>query len=219
MMEQVPAFLKAIKENNNREWYLANKEWYNKAKTEFEQVTLNLISELGKIDKDIAKLDVSQCTYRIFRDIRFSPDKTPYKSHMGAYMVKGGKNSGLAGYYFHVEPGSNILAGGVYMPMPPVLKKLRKEIYDNIDEFLEIVENRNFKKAFPSLDNDMKLQKAPLGYPKDFEHIDYLKYKSYTVSSAFDDKLLASPKLIEKTVEQFALMAPFIKFINTALTE
>ena len=105
------------------------------------------------------------------------------------------------------------------MPMPPVLKKLRKEIYDNIDEFLEIVENKNFKKAFPSLDNDMKLQKAPLGYPKDFEHIDYLKYKSYTVSSSFEDKLLTSPKLIEKTVEQFAIMVPFIRFINTALTE
>ena len=218
-MHHVQAFLKAIKENNNREWYLANKDWYNNAKTEFEQVTMNLISELGKIDKDIAFLEVSQCTYRIYRDIRFSADKTPYKTHMGAYMVKGGKNSGLAGYYFHVEPGGNMLAGGVYMPMPPVLKKLRKEIYDNIDEFLEIVENKNFKKAFPSLDNDMKLQKAPLGFPKDFEHIDYLKYKSYTVSSSFDDKLLASPKMIEKIIEQFAIMAPFIRFINTALTE
>jgi uncharacterized protein (TIGR02453 family) len=215
--ENITGFLEALKENNNRDWFNANKDWYESVKKEFEAFAGKLILSFGKVDKEIAYLEPKNCTYRIYRDIRFSADKTPFKNNMGAYLVKGGKSSGLAGYYFHLEEGSNMIAGGLWMPMPDVLKKLRREIYDNTDEFLKIIENKNFKKHFSQLDSEMKLKNPPKDYPKDFEHIDLLKYKSYTVSKHVNEKQLQSPKLVDEIVEAFTAMMPFNRFLNTAI--
>jgi uncharacterized protein (TIGR02453 family) len=216
--ENITGFLEALKENNNRDWFNANKDWYDSARKEFDVFTAKLIAAFGKVDKEIAYLEPKNCTYRIYRDIRFSADKTPFKYNMGAYLVKGGKKSGLAGYYFHVEPGTNMISGGLWMPMPDVLKKLRREIYDNADEFLKIIENKNFKKYFKQLDDGMKLKNPPKDYPKDFEHIDLLKYKCYTTSKMIDNKLLHSEALVSEVVDAFTVMIPFNKFINTAIT-
>lgn len=210
-------FLVALKENNNREWFASNKSWYDKSKKELDVFIEKVIVSFGQFDKEIAYLEPRDCTYRIYRDTRFSPDKTPYKTNMGAFFVKGSKNSGNAGYYFHIEPGNIMLAGGVYMPSPEILKKIRTEIYENIDEFIEIVNSKEFVKTFGRLDNEMVLKKTPKDFPGDFEHIEYLKYKSYTVSTSITENVLHSDNLIVEIIRVFKTLQPFNKFLNDAI--
>ncbi len=215
---RITDFLEALKKNNNRDWFQKNKAWYEEIKNEFDVFTTKLIATVSKLDKDIAYLKPKDCTYRIYRDTRFSGDKTPYKTNLGAYLVKGGKKSGFAGYYFHIEPGSNLLAGGIYMPMPDVLKKLRREIYENIDEFLEIVQNKEFVKHFGQIDDAAKLKSPPKDFPKDFPYIEYLKFKNYSVAKDLKPQMLHSNKLMDEVVTVFTAMVPLNKFFNNALS-
>jgi uncharacterized protein (TIGR02453 family) len=210
-------FLEALKKNNNREWFQKNKAWYDEVKKEFDVFTTKLIATVGKIDKNVVYLEPKDCTYRIYRDVRFSADKSPFKTNFGAYLVKGGKKSGLAGYYFHIEPGTNMLAGGIYMPMPDVLKKLRREIYDNIDEFMEIVQNPGFVKHFGQIDDESKLKTPPKDFPKDFPQIEYLKFKNYSVAKNLSLQMLHSNKLMDEVVTVFTALVPLNKFLNNAL--
>ena len=128
-------FLTDLRDNNNREWFQANKERYLKAKEVFESFIDNLIPEIRKFDSSIDLITSGDCMFRIYKDIRFSKDKTPYKTNIVAYIARGGKSSPYAGYYVHAEPGQSMLAGGIYMPQPEALKRLREEIYYNVDEF------------------------------------------------------------------------------------
>lgn len=217
--KEIITYLETLKENNTREWFNENKKWYEQVKKDFEAFTAKLILEFGKIDKDIVYLEPKDCIFRIYRDTRFSPDKTPYKTNMGAYLVKGGKKSTCGGYYFHIEPGNYMIAGGVYMPMPDVLKKIRTEIYNNTDEFLSIINNKTFKKLFGELDDEMKTKLAPKDFPKDFEYIDLLKFKSYTVTEPISEKQLTDPKLMEHIISSFTAMMPFIKFLNAGIEQ
>ena len=214
---QIFTFLDELSQNNTREWFAANKERYDRLKKEFDGFATQLIALTGRIDKEISYLEPKNCTYRIYRDTRFSHDKTPYKNNMGVFMVKGGKSSGNAGYYLHVENNGCFLAGGVYMPMPDVLKKIRKEIYDNIDEFVEIVESKTFKSHFKELDAEQKLKNPPKDFPKDFEYIDFLKYKSFTVSKPISEKLLLSSDFFTEAETVFSALAPFNQFMNNAI--
>ena len=212
-------FLRLLKENNNREWFLSNKHLYNEAKNEFELFVEKLIIGTSLFDRDIGYLTIKDCTYRIHRDTRFSSDKTPYKINFGAYLVKGGKSSGNAGYYFHLEPNNSLIAGGVYMPVPEILKKIRQSVFYNIEEFLEIINDNNFKRLFPILDDDSVLKKYPLGFPKDFEYMEYLKYKSYTVSIPLKDEEVTSHEILGKTLKIFKILKPFNDFFNSAIEE
>lgn len=221
MLTDILQFLSALKENNNKEWFDKNRDWYQKSKKSYEDFVARLIPEVSKIDKEIGNLEVKNCTYRIFRDVRFSPDKTPYKTHMGAYMVKGGRKSPLGGYYFHMEPGNSVLAGGIWAPEPPILKAIRSEIYSYTDEFLEIVNSKGFKKQFGEFDTDMGvLRSAPKDFPKDFPHINYLKYKSYTVSKSIPDSIYHDEKaLLTEAIEVFKELKPVNAFFNRAISE
>lgn len=221
MLTDILQFLLALKENNNKEWFDNNRDWYQKSKKEYEEFVAKLIPEVQKIDKGIGALEAKDCTFRIFRDVRFSPDKTPYKTHMGAYFAKGGRKSPLGGYYFHMEPGNSVLAGGIWAPEAPVLKAIRSEIYGFIDEFVDIIESKSFKKHFGELDTDMGvLRSAPKDYPKDFSHIDLLKYKSYTVSKSLPDVLVTDEiALMPKCMEVFKALQPVNAFFNRAITE
>jgi uncharacterized protein (TIGR02453 family) len=213
-------FLSALKENNYKEWFHANKEFYNEAKKEFEDFTNLLIGEIHVFDKEIGYPEAKNCIFRIFRDIRFSANKTPYKSNFGAYIARGGsRKSAYGGYYFHFEPGNSMLAGGVWMPQPNILKGIREEIYHNADEFLEIIKDQKFKKHFTGMDGDAVLKNAPKDYPKDWEYIDLLKFKSYTISKAIPDELVQSEKIIPVTVEVFKAMVPLNKFFNRIIEE
>jgi uncharacterized protein (TIGR02453 family) len=218
MFEKSFSFLKQIRENNNREWYHANKNEYQQAKLEFEQITEILINETGKFDKDIRGLQPKDCIFRIFRDVRFSSDKSPYKSNFGTFLCKGGKKSGYAGYYLHLEPGSSFIAGGIYMPPSPLLKAIRDDIFEHIDEFKEIITHPDFVKHFKQIDAD-KLKTAPKGFPKDFPDIELLKFTSYTVGKSKTDKQMSEPSILKEIPDAFKSLYTFNRFMNEAISK
>lgn len=217
-MEKVLDFLRDLKKNNNRDWFHTNKSYYQEAKTEFETFASQLIAEIQSFDNEIGEQDVKKCVFRIYRDVRFSKDKSPYKINMGVFIVKGGKNSGNAGYYLHVEPNASFVGGGIYMPPSDILKKIRSEIYNFTDEYKKITNNKKFISMFGEVRGE-KLKMPPKGFPKDFEEIDMLKLKSYTVMHNMPDKILLSPRLISETVNIFREMEMFNQFLNRGVAE
>jgi uncharacterized protein (TIGR02453 family) len=221
MLNNTLSFLTALKESNTREWFDLNRDWYQKAKKDFESFVTRLIREVNIIDPEVGLPEVKDCSFRIFRDIRFSNDKTPYKSNMGAFIAKGGRKSRLGGYYFHLEPGSSMLAGGIWMPEADVLKAIRSEIYNEIDEFKAILAAPSFKKTFDGFDTDGTLLKtAPKDFPKDFPDIDLLKFKSYTLSKTIDESMVSDEdKLLKLCTEVFKAMKPANAFFNRAILE
>jgi uncharacterized protein (TIGR02453 family) len=215
-MKKVIDFLSELKLNNNREWFEANKKQYEAAKTEFEGLLNKLIPLIYKFDPEIGLLTAKDCVFRIYRDVRFSKDKSPYKTNMGGYINKGGRKGLYAGYYVHIEPGSSMLAGGIYMPPPDVLKKARQEIYYHSDEFKGILNNKEFKKIFRQMEED-KLSRPPKDFPADFKDIDLLKYKSYTVVHAINDEIITGADFVGYTRNVFNVLFPFNNFINRGL--
>ena len=216
-MREIYRFLEELKQNNNREWFNANKDWYLAVKAEHEAFVNRLIPALAKVDPEVDGLSARDCIFRIYRVVRFSPNKEPYKTHIGAYMVKGGKKSPRAGYDVHIEPGNSLLSGGIWCPEPSLLKALRKDVYDNIDEFTGIIRDKKFQKYY-TLDGE-KLKTVPQPFPKDFPEGEMLKYKSYTVTNNIPDTFLERDDAIEQLVERFALMQPFNRFLNYTVEE
>ena len=215
-MKKSLSFLHDLNKNNSREWFQANRKYYDEARAEFLVFVENLISEIGLFDPDLGPVSPKNSVFRINRDIRFSKDKSPYKTHFGAFIIKAGKKSGNAGYYFHLDPEGTFIGGGVYHPEPEILKKVRNEIYGNPEEFRDIIRDRAFYDYFGELYDD-RLKTAPKGFPKDFEFIDLLKYKSYIVSRPFDENFVTGSNLLNETVRGFRMMYPMIRFINYAL--
>jgi uncharacterized protein (TIGR02453 family) len=209
-------FLKELARNNNKVWYQKNKDLYIRAKHDFELVTGLLINEIGKFDKNVSGCLPKDCIFRIFRDVRFTSDKTPYKTNFGAYISRGGRKGGYAGYYLHIEPGSYFLAGGIYMPPPPVLKAIRNEIYHNIDEFLEILGQKKFREYFGRIWGE-KLTAPPRGFSKDFPEIELLKYKHYNVMHELDEQKLTGKDFISYAADVYHEMLPFNRFLNQAI--
>jgi len=208
-------YLKAIGKNNNRDWFLKNKELYNEARGNFESFVQNLLNEITVFEPVMKGLEVKSCVYRFNRDIRFSNDKSPYKTHFGAFMVRGGKKNGdkLAGYYFHIEPGKSIIAGGAYMPPAPWLSAIREKIDYDPAEIREIIKNKEFIKYFGKIDGE-KLKKAPKGYPTDHPDIELLKYKSYLVFNEVKDDFVVNNDLFNHTIKVFKAMKPLNDFLN-----
>ena len=216
-MAEVFRFLKELKENNNREWFNAHKEWYLAVKARHEDFINQVIPALAVTEPDMDGLTAKYCIFRIYRDVRFSPNKEPYKTHIGAYMVKGGKQSPRAGYYVHIEPGNCMVGGGIWCPEPSLLKALRKDVYDNIDEFTGILRDAKFQKYYV-LEGE-KLKKVPAPFPADFPEGDLLKYKSYTVSNYVPDSFFEREDVVERCVERLLLMQPFNRFLNYTVEE
>ena len=211
-------FLKDLKKNNNKPWFEKNKTAYLAAKEDIDQFTQQVIDGLGKIDADIAPLTPKDCLFRIYRDVRFSKDKTPYKTNMGASFNKGGKKVPTAGYYFHCEPGQNMAGGGLWMPQSPELNKVRQEIDYSFDEWKKIITHRNFKKIFPEgVEGIDILARPPKGYEAENPAIEFLKMKSFIVSRSFTDSELQSKSLLKEVLKTFETMKPFIGFINRSM--
>lgn len=215
--KQTLNFLKDLKANNNKEWFDANRLRYEYAKENMKEVTQELIKAIGSFDPDIAKLEAKQCMFRINRYIRFSANKEPYKSNLGASFNKDGKKAHGGGYYFHVQPGGSFLAGGIWMPEADVLKKIRQEIDYNTLAFKKIIYNKDFVKHFKELSKEDSLANVPKGYPKDHPEAELLKLKSYIVSTDISDKELTSADFIAKAKEMYKAMKPLISFVNTAI--
>jgi uncharacterized protein (TIGR02453 family) len=211
-------FLKDLKKNNNKPWFEKNKPVYLDAKADVENLVARLIEGFGKTEAGIAALQPKDCTYRIYRDVRFSKDKTPYKTHMGAYLNKGGKKMPTAGYYFHCEPGRNMAGGGLWMPQAAELQKVRQEIDYNPEEWKQLLGNRSFKRQFSNgLDTEDILSRPPKGYEADNPVIESLKLKSFVVTRTFTDVEMQSRSVLKEIVKTFESMKGFVHFLNRSI--
>jgi uncharacterized protein (TIGR02453 family) len=218
-MRELFKFLKELRENNNREWFHENKSRYEVLHKKHIETVQQLIERIAAFDPEIAGLDAKNCIYRIYRDIRFSNDKTPYKTHFGAYMTGfGGRTSPYSGYYLHIEPDNSFVSGGVWCPSPAMLKKLRQDIYDNMDEFVAILEDKKFKKIYGELEGEL-LKRMPDGFPKDSPYESILKHKYFVVSSMKPEAFFYSEDWQEKVTEDFRVLHPFNKFLNYTMGE
>ena len=212
-------FLTQLKLNNNREWFQENKKWYDATKKEVENFVTEMIATVSAIDASVQTPAMKDCVFRIFRDVRFGADKSPYKTNFGAFIARGGRKSSFPGYYFHFEPGECMLAGGVYMPEPETLKMLRNEVYYQSSELKGILEKPSFKKYFPQLGDFDKMKKAPKDYPADFPDIDLLKYRSYIVSQNIPDAVvLSSENYTKQVMDMIKELQPFMAFLNRAIS-
>lgn len=210
-------FLGDLKKNNNRDWFEKNKERFLDAKENMALLVDELLKELVRIDKKLTGLTSKDCLFRIYRDVRFSKDKKPYKTNMGASINAGGKKVMNAGYYLHIEPGGSFLAGGIWMPQGDALKKIRQEIDYNGKEINKILSQKNFKKLFGELDGTYKLKTTPKGYDKNHPNIELLRYNSYIVWHKLSDKDVLKKDFVKQISKECKLMKPFIAFLNTAM--
>lgn len=211
-------FLNQLKQNNTREWFQDHKKEYEAAKKEVEHFISTLIPAISRIDPLIQSPDVKDCLFRIFKDVRFSKDKSPYKTNFGAFIGRGGRKTLFPGYYIHIEPGESMIAGGVYQPQPETLKLLRNEVYFNGPEFRKILEAKEFRKYFGSLDEFDKMKKPPREYPSDFPDIELLKYRSFIVSQMIADEQVLSGSYPDYVLEVVKAMQPLNAFLNRAIS-
>lgn len=217
-MEKVIQFLEDLAKNNTKEWFNDNRTIYEESKEKVLFITEILINEIRKFDPGISAINPKDCMFRIFRDVRFSKDKRPYKTNFGSFIAKGGRKSLLAGYYFHIEPGASFIGGGLYMPPAESLKLVRDYLAENAGEFYEIINDREFKNEFPEM-YDHKLKTAPKGFPKDHEFIDLLRYKSFVFSRSLDNKDVTGDKYMEVSVQAFKQLYKVNSFLNEVLTK
>lgn len=206
-------FSKELSKNNNREWFQHNKPWYLDVKTKHEKWVSELIAEIAKFDADIQLLTPRDCVFRIYRDVRFSKSKNPYKTSFGSVFCKGGRKSKFAGYYLHIEPGKSFVGGGIWRPSPEVLKSIRYEIYNSPTTFLNIIKSEEFFRRFGEISGE-KLTRPPKDFPKDFEHVDLLKFKSFTVGQSLPDEQVLKANFMSIVTGSFNLINPFVKFLN-----
>lgn len=220
LTKNVIPFLTELTKNNNKEWFTKNKAWYQAALTDFKTFIDELIPRLAQTESALLGLSSKETVFRIYRDVRFSHDKTPYKNHFGANLGPGGRKSKLAGLYVHIQPlGDSMAGGGIYMPEAPILKAIRNEIYQVPEELLEILDAPEFKTYYKGLWEDDKLKTAPKGFPKDFEHIDLLKYKSYVVMGTLTLKDISHPDILEKLFAMHKAIYPMNRLINTIIED
>lgn len=215
-MEKIMHFLQDLKANNNREWFNANRARYEQCRDKMFFITEILIHEIGRFDSDIAVMDPKSCMFRIFRDIRFSKDKHPYKTNFGTFIARGGRKSEYAGYYLHIEPGASFAGGGVYRPSSEPLKAIRQHIAQDPEEFIRITTDKQFNKYFPDM-YDHQLKTAPKGFPKDHKYIDLLRYKSYIFSTPLSDDLLMNGDFVDYIAKAFRQLYRINSFLNEAL--
>ena len=212
------AFLKDLIANNDRTWFQENKIRYEAAKKNIEYFTDAIILELIKIDPSISKeITAKQCVMRIYRDVRFSKDKSPYKNNFGISIAARGKGNNGEGYYIHIAPGSSFVAGGYFMPQGDHLKAIRQEIDYNTDDFIKIIENKEFKDYFFGLSQDQMLKTTPKGYDADHPNINLLKLKSFTVSHSYTDDDMMSDDAVEKVLKGLKLIHPLNVFLAQAI--
>ena len=218
MNAEIIQFLRELQQNNNRPWFQENKARYDVLRTIFLEEVQELIRRISLFDPEVAGLEAKDCMFRIYRDTRFSPDKTPYKTYMSAFIAQGGRKSERGGYYIHLEPNNSILSGGVWCPQPKLLTKLRQDIYDHIEEFVAILEEPAFKVLYPSLEGDM-LKRMPAGYPADSPYGYILKHKDFSVICNKPDAFFSQEGWMDEAVVCFEKLLPFNRFLNYTVDE
>ncbi|MCB0659741.1 MAG: DUF2461 domain-containing protein [Saprospiraceae bacterium] len=213
-------FLSELKENNNKEWFDANRKWYEKSKADYHKFAQTLLDGAKNINPAFEHHQVKDCVFRINRDIRFSPDKSPYKTNFGVVLQPLGKRLQAAAYYCHIDPSECFAGGGIWHPESALLKKIRNEIDYDYQGLVEILNNKEFKTTFGHLDAEegQKLQRPPKGFDESHPAIEYLKLKSFTISKEMDPKMLTSPDLSKMVLQYFKAASPLIDYLNKAVT-
>lgn len=211
-------FLRDLKKNNNRDWFSVNKNRYEEAKKEFDDFVNSVIQQMGKFDKAVRNLEAKDCVFRIYRDVRFSKDKSPYKTHFGAHIVAGGKKMKMsrAGYYIHISPAESFLGGGAYAPPAEWINAIRKEIHYNVKQLKRVIQGKDFKKYFGEIEGE-KLSRPPHGYEKDHLEIELLKHKNFLATHSLTEKHVLSKNFISHTTRVFKALKPFDTFLNQSL--
>lgn len=216
-MKTILKFLRELEKNNNKPWFDSHKNEYLEARAHFNSLVEKLLEGITSFDDSIRGVGVNDCTYRIYKDMRFSKDGLPYKTHFGAFIARGGRKSGYGGYYFHIGTGSgeeypcrSFLAVGNYYTEPKVLRILREDIELGGGDFDRIIKNLH---PSLSLDQDQKLKRAPLGFNAEGPYIGYIKLKNFCLSGTFDDSRLD----IDQIVKVFRTAKPFLDYINRAI--
>lgn len=211
-------FLKDLTKNNNKAWFDGHRTEYDAARASQLSLVEQLIKELSKFDPPLSVLSPKECIFRINRDVRFSKDKSPYKTNLGSYFNKGGKKSNGAGYYLHIEPGNSFAAGGMWMPLPADLNKIRQEIDYNFDEWKKLTGSAAFNKQFPAgVSADATLSRPPKGYDENNPAIHYIKMKSFIVSKPIADAVLLDKNAVKEIIAAFKAMKPLVDFLNKAV--
>ena len=210
-------FLNELVANNNRDWFQANKKAFEAAQNNLIAFTGHLIGEAGKFDDAIATIDPWTCVFRIYRDVRFSKDKSPYKTNLGSYISPGGRKSMKPGYYFHLQPGHSFIAAGKHMPDGPETLKIRNAIANDTARFLKVVEKKSFKDQFGEMRGD-RLKSAPKGFDAEHKAVEYLKLKEFMgFSELHDDNFLTSAEFPKFLVRLMKEMYPLVAFLRKAL--
>ncbi|PTQ94987.1 uncharacterized protein (TIGR02453 family) [Mucilaginibacter yixingensis] len=212
-------FFTALAENNHRDWFMAHKD-------EFEVVKENITDFAGEVIKSLSKIDPlvdpatdpKKCVMRIYRDIRFSKDKTPYKTWLGIHKFTAGKYTGGIGYYIHIQPGQSFAGGGYWLPEGDHLKAIRQEVDYNADELKAIVDAPDFKSMFGEFRDQEQLKGAPAGYQTDDENISLIKLKSFTAVKSITDKELQQKDLIDTIAAIFEKIYPLNTFLQQAVS-
>lgn len=219
-MRDVIAFLAQLGQHNSKEWFDVHRAEYQRVRKTFHAFVEELIDAIASFDPSVGGLKAADCTYRINRDTRFSPDKSPYKTYIGAYVAPHGKKSGYAGYYFHIEPAAgeesmwhSQLSAGLYMPDPVVLRSVRDEIFDNGAEVARTIRTAE---GF-ELNTENRLKRTPKGYPSGHEYDDLLRQKDLFLQRRVDDEFLTAPRLLERTVAEFRKTKEFVHVLNRAV--
>ena len=216
MLSKVYPFLSALAQNNRREWFENHRGDYESARKQVIQFASEVHSGLLSFDAALSACNPAKSVFRIYRDTRFSHDKTPYKNNMGFWFSAAPKSKVGAGYYVHLQPGGSFIASGVYMPPAVELQALRQEIYFNGDSLEAILRQKSFKNVFGGLE-DHRLKISPKGYPKEHPHIELLRQKSLVVSKTFDDSFHENAGMVMKIASDLGAAAPLVSFINQAI--
>ena len=222
-------FLRAVVANNNRPWFAEHKDEYMAAKAEFERGVAQAIERISGFDPTVGHITVKDATYRFYRDTRFSPDKSPYKNHMGAYIAAHGKKSLHGGYYIHLEPSKCLLACGNYWLPTNILNSCRNEIMANTDRWLECVRSDEFLKYYGADDkatwNDPqgfgleRLKTCPSGFPRDYEHISYLRMKDYCCWHHVSEDFFLGDGWLDTMEKAFLAAKPMMDFVNAVIDD
>lgn len=214
------AFLQDLKRNNTRVWFDKNETAYKFVRNDLLVLTEKILSKVSEFDENIAmaELESKKCITRINRDLRFSKDRTPYKTDFYIVLNKNGKSGVTAFYYLHIEPGNSFVGGGVYNPLPEQLRQIRKGIEANFDEWLQLINNRTFMRTCPNgVQSSGLLSKVPMGFSQDSLASEVIKNKGFFTKESLTDAEMVSSKSFARTIAHFKVAKPLIDFINKTL--
>ncbi len=218
-------FLRGLKKNNRKEWFEAHRAQYE------QELKRPLAALIEAVDVELAAVapeiigSAKKSAFRIHRDVRFSKDKSPYKTHVACWFfhrdigtrMQSEAVHGGAGFYLHISPGECFCGGGIWMPPRPALNKIREALVDDVGGWEEIVDDKAFRRRFGTLDQEGMLTRLPRGYAADHPAGEWLRYQSFTAGTPLTDAEVTGPTLPKLLARHFAAMTPFVRWLNLAL--